>query len=53
MKLHERLLLPNNGDEGAAIVMHVAAVYDDMPDGVMLLHGGHLNTWHALCRCVV
>lgn len=50
MKLHERLLLPNLGEEGAVFATHVAAVYDDMPDAIIALHGGKLTAWHARCR---
>jgi len=50
MRLHERLLLPNLGEEGASFLTHVALVYDNMPDAIMVLHGGKLHTWHAHCR---
>lgn len=51
MTFTERLLLPNLGEEGATFLTHVAAVYEDMPDALMLLHGGPLHVWHAQCRC--
>jgi len=51
MRFHERLLLPNHGDEGATVIAHVASVYDNLPDAVTLLHGGKLGVWHAIERC--
>ena len=52
MRFHERLLLPNLGEEGAVIMTHVASVYNNMPDAVMLLHGGKIHVWHSMCTCV-
>ena len=51
MKFHEKLLLPNMADESAVLTTHIAKHYYNLPDALILLHGGSLKSWHCTCRC--
>jgi hypothetical protein len=52
MKLHERLLLPNYGRDGAAFFDHVLEVYDHPPKIIIFLHGHAAVAWHTSCESV-
>lgn len=52
MTIHERLLLPNHGREGAAFYDYAVEHYHNPPKMLVFLHGHGAIAWHLSCDSV-
>lgn len=47
IRVYERLLLPNHGQDGAAFYDWAVEHYNNLPDAMIFLHGHGPSSWHS------